>query len=106
MARTRRATGGIFPIRPGKPSSALWRLHTTPRAGENQLRKIITVTAVAAAGLAGLGGAAYASGTDDCKIVRDHITKTDNGHGTPPEWADLSLHRATKVCQTDGAYDV
>lgn len=33
-----------------------------------------------------------------CAIVHDHINKTDNGHGTPSEWADLSLNRTTTVC--------
>jgi hypothetical protein len=33
-----------------------------------------------------------------CVIVHDHIAKTDNGHGTPSEWADLSLNRTTTVC--------
>jgi hypothetical protein len=33
-----------------------------------------------------------------CAVVHDHIAKTDNGHGTPSEWADLSLNRTTTVC--------
>lgn len=33
-----------------------------------------------------------------CVVVHDHITKTDTGHGTPAEWADLSLNRTTTVC--------
>jgi hypothetical protein len=33
-----------------------------------------------------------------CVVVHDHITKPDNGHGTPAEWADLSLSRTTTVC--------
>lgn len=40
-------------------------------------------------------------------VVRDHITKTDSGHGTPAEWADLSLKRTTTVrCAGDGKYAV
>jgi hypothetical protein len=59
------------------------------------------------AGSAGIGLAAvlavpataYATGTAPvCTVVHDHITKTDSGHGSPAEWADLSLRRATKVC--------
>jgi hypothetical protein len=26
-------------------------------------------------------------------VTHDHLTKTDNGHGTPSEWADLSFDR-------------
>jgi hypothetical protein len=33
-----------------------------------------------------------------CVVIHDHVNKTDNGHGTPPEWADLSLSRTTTVC--------
>jgi hypothetical protein len=33
-----------------------------------------------------------------CSTVHDHINKTDNGHGTPSAWADLSLNRTTTVC--------
>jgi hypothetical protein len=42
--------------------------------------------------------ASATTGTGTCTTVRDHITKTDNGHGTPSEWADLSMSRSTKVC--------
>jgi hypothetical protein len=38
-----------------------------------------------------------------CVTVHDHINKTDNGHGTPSEWADLSLNRTTKVCGDEKA---
>lgn len=39
--------------------------------------------------------------------VRDHIAKTDNGHGTPAAWADLSLNRATTIqCAGPGTYKV
>jgi hypothetical protein len=58
-------------------------------------------TAVAAATLAvpaiAYAGSAQAT-TPSCVTVQDHIAKTDNGHGTPSEWADLSLKRTTKVC--------
>jgi hypothetical protein len=33
-----------------------------------------------------------------CRVVHDHVSKTDNGHGTPSAWADLSLNRTTTVC--------
>jgi hypothetical protein len=39
--------------------------------------------------------------------VKDRINKTDNGHGTPPEWADLSLSRYTGIqCTAPGTYEV
>lgn len=62
-----------------------------------------TIAAIAAAGaIAALTAAptvanATAHGPK-CGVVHDHITKTDNGHGTPSEWADLSLNRTTTVC--------
>jgi hypothetical protein len=40
-------------------------------------------------------------------VVQDHINKTDSGHGTPAEWADLSLDRTTAIrCVGDGEYKV
>jgi hypothetical protein len=54
--------------------------------------------------------AAYASTahTKPCgAVVHDHIAKTDSGHGTPAEWADLSLARTTTVhCTGPGTYAV
>jgi hypothetical protein len=44
---------------------------------------------------------AHTAQLTNCTTVHDHITKTDNGHGTPAEWADLSLSRTTKVCGTE-----
>jgi hypothetical protein len=41
---------------------------------------------------------AHTAQLTNCPTVHDHITKTDNGHGTPGAWADLSLSRSTKVC--------
>lgn len=38
-----------------------------------------------------------------CQVIHDHIAKPDNGHGTPSEWADLSLTRTTKVCGNETA---
>lgn len=61
------------------------------------MRAIITAGAVTAAGLVGLAGAASAT-SSTCPVVHDGITKTDNGHGTPAEWADLVMHRTTTVC--------
>jgi hypothetical protein len=60
--------------------------------------------------LAGAGGAAivvlalpttasaHTTQQPKCVVIHDHIAKTDNGHGTPSEWADLSMNRATTVC--------
>lgn len=54
--------------------------------------------------------AAYASTTHTPKcgaVVRDHITKADNGHGTPAEWADLRLSRVTTIrCTGPNTYKV
>lgn len=52
-------------------------------------------TAVAASGLA-LAAQAQAQ-TTKCTVVRDHVTKTDNGHGSPAAWADLSMQRTVTV---------
>jgi hypothetical protein len=39
--------------------------------------------------------------------VTDHINKTDNGHGTPAEWADLRLKRYVGIqCTSPGHYKV
>lgn len=65
--------------------------------------KSITLAALGATGtLAALAApvTAYAAPVHapKCVTVHDHITKTDTGHGTPAEWADLSLNRTTTVC--------
>lgn len=67
------------------------------------MRKILAMTATAGV-MACVPAVAYAttSGTG-CQTVHDTITKTDNGHGTPSEWADLVLHRSTKVCGDEKA---
>jgi hypothetical protein len=64
------------------------------------MRRTLAVTgAVAVAVLAVPAAAsAHTAHTPKCQVVHDHIAKTDNGHGTPPEWADLSLNRTTTVC--------
>lgn len=44
---------------------------------------------------------------DDGASVDDHINKTDNGHGSPSQWADLSLARYTGIeCESPGHYKV
>lgn len=71
--------------------------------------KTTTITALAITGAAVLTPtAAYAhtGHTPACATVHDHITKTDNGHGVPAEWADLSLARATTVCKTATGYTI
>jgi hypothetical protein len=71
--------------------------------------KRVAVGLLAVAGLLGLStGVSWSSTTGShCTVVHDHITKTDNGHGTPSEWADLSLSRTTKICRTgQGSYSV
>ena len=50
--------------------------------------------------------ASATTGTGKCTTVHDHVNKTDNGHGTPSEWADLSLNRSTKICKTSTGYDI
>lgn len=50
------------------------------------------------AALAAPATAHAATHTPKCAVVHDHISKTDSGHGTPAEWADLSLNRTTTVC--------
>jgi hypothetical protein len=68
------------------------------------------VTAGTIAALAAPATAAYANPTETrgCgAVVHDHINKADNGHGTPSEWADLSLDRTTSIrCAGDGEYKV
>jgi hypothetical protein len=50
---------------------------------------------------------AHAAQLTNCTTVHDHITKTDNGHGTPSAWADLSMNRTTTICGDEKAgYDV
>lgn len=72
-----------------------------------------TLAALAAAGtLTALAAPATAYATTvhapKCSaVVNDHINKTDNGHGTPSEWADLSLSRSTSIqCTSPGHYKV
>ncbi|HZE29891.1 MAG TPA: hypothetical protein VE198_00460 [Actinoallomurus sp.] len=39
--------------------------------------------------------------------MHDHVAKADSGHGTPAEWADLSLTRTTTItCDGPGKYTV
>lgn len=70
------------------------------------MRKVLAITIVAGA-VTTVAPVAYAATTSTgCTTVRDHITKTDSGHGSPAEWADLVMQRTTKVCQTEAGYDV
>lgn len=64
------------------------------------MRRHISILAAAlvAAGVPATARAATGSGGPPCITIRDTITKTDSGHGTPAEWADLVLHRTTRVC--------
>jgi hypothetical protein len=54
--------------------------------------------AIVALAVPAVASVASATTAPKCVTVHDHINKTDNGHGTPAEWADLSLKRTTKVC--------
>jgi hypothetical protein len=71
-----------------------------------------TMTAVALTGVALLAvpvaASAQAARAPKCGAeVNDHIAKTDSGHGTPAEWADLSLSRYTGIqCTSPGHYKV
>lgn len=70
------------------------------------MKRAIITAAIAALAALGVAAPSAASATTKCAVVHDHITKTDNGHGTPSQWADLSLNRATTVCKTDTGYTV
>ncbi|MCW2948409.1 MAG: hypothetical protein JWR24_5126 [Actinoallomurus sp.] len=74
------------------------------------MKKLAISAAVLAASAAVLAVPATANartGSTLCTVVHDHITKTDSGHGTPAEWADLSLARLTSVCPNPaGGYTV
>jgi hypothetical protein len=64
-----------------------------------------TLTALAAPATSAYAAPARGSGCG--QVVHDHIAKTDSGHGTPAEWADLSLNRTTTIrCAGDGEYTV
>jgi hypothetical protein len=63
-------------------------------------------TAVAALAIPAAASVASATTALSCTTVHDHIAKTDNGHGTPAEWADLSMNRSTKICKTSTGYDI
>lgn len=64
------------------------------------MKTILAFSAAAGLTVAAIPAAAYAAtgGGGGCQTVHDTITKTDTGHGTPAEWADLVLRRSTKVC--------
>lgn len=73
------------------------------------LRKIIVVLAAVAAvlGFAAVPAAAAGPVARPCFNATDTITKTDSGHGTPPEWANLAFTRKTRVCgDSTNGYDV
>jgi hypothetical protein len=53
-----------------------------------------------------LGSPADATTSTHCTTATDTLTKTDNGHGTPAEWADLVFKRTTKVCGTANGYKI
>lgn len=62
-------------------------------------RILLAVVGVAAVTTAlAIPAIAGAATTGQCTVIRDTITKADTGHGTPAAWADLVLHRSTKVC--------
>ena len=60
--------------------------------------KIAITVALGLAALAVPTAASAHTGGIRCVVVHDHITKADTGHGTPAEWADLSLNRTTTIC--------
>ena len=70
------------------------------------MKSSIALTAGLGLALLAVPAAASARTAPKCVTVRDHITKTDNGHGTPAAWADLSLTRTTQVCETATGYDI
>lgn len=71
------------------------------------MRKFLAIT-IAAGAVTAVAPVAYAAttGASECVTINDHITKTDSGHGTPAEWADLSMRRTTVVCPAKAGYDV
>lgn len=64
------------------------------------LKKTIAAVglATAATAVSALPASAYTVSKPKCVTAFDHLNKTDNGHGTPSEWADLSFNRKTTVC--------
>lgn len=64
------------------------------------MKRILITVGIMLAGLLAIAPAvaAQAKTGSGCTTVHDVITKTDNGHGTPSEWANLVMRRATKVC--------
>lgn len=66
------------------------------------LAVVVGVAAAVATALA-LPAIAGAATTGQCPVIRDTITKTDSGHGSPAAWADLVLHRSTQVCGSEQA---
>lgn len=69
------------------------------------MRRLLVITATAGLAAAAVPAAAYAAtgSAASCQTVHDVIMKTDDGHGTPPEWANLVMRRATKVCGDEKA---
>ena len=74
------------------------------------MKKIVTALGLAGLGLLAVPPVAYATTghTGKCAAgVQDHVTKTDTGHGTPAEWADLSFRRYAGIqCTSPGHYEV
>lgn len=70
------------------------------------LAALTVVGTIAASAAPAMANANTTPRAPKCAVVHDHITKTDSGHGTPAEWADLSLTRTTTVCKTAAGYDI
>jgi hypothetical protein len=68
------------------------------------MKKLLAVVGATAVGVLAVPAAASAhTAQTECQVVHDHIAKTDNGHGTPSAWADLSLNRTTRLCGSEEA---
>jgi hypothetical protein len=69
------------------------------------MRTLVAIT-VAAGALVAVPTISSAYADSGCRTIHDHFTKTDSGHGTPAEWADLSFSRTTTICDAEDGYSV